>query len=292
MFKESYKFITKRKMFLTAAVLVAVALSEITLTMASPLWRKYFYDVMQNKDYELFHTSLVYFIALVMGLGVSQGVKVWIAAKFSFQWREAVNEMFLSKWRKSMPKNMTTAFTDSLYLATETYVEISMEVFISASIVVGLILSNMDDTELMVSSLLYTLAATLLATLFNKPLISSDMDVQISVGGYREKLLEGNPEIRTAFGVIKRAYYKYIFVVLGFNFFSRVKGAAATLIPYLLFADSYLLGDASFGDFMGKVASFELIVINSTILVALYPKLTKARAGYNIAKKFNDDLNE
>jgi ABC-type uncharacterized transport system fused permease/ATPase subunit len=75
-----------------------------------------------------------------------------------------------------------------------------------------------------------------------------------------------------------------------YTLFSRIKGSLASLIPYILLGGTYFAGTITLGVFMAGVATFELIVINATILVILYPKLTKARASYKIVQTFYKEI--
>lgn len=245
----------------------------------------------------MFTQTLIYFMLLMTGLGFVQGLKVWIGQLLSFQFRIATSKLLLKTWTKGKKavSNYTQAQTEAIRNATELYLEIAVEIFISASIVIMLIVANLHNTPILVAAVIYTVAASILAALFNKPLINADIGAQSSEGLYRESLSDianGNGDFssKAKFVALITSYYEYIKVVMYFTLFSRIKGSLASLIPYILLGSAYFSGTITLGIFMAGVATFELIVVNATILVVLYPKLTKARASYKIVQNFYKEI--
>lgn len=288
---DSYKFFS----YLTA-LLIIIGL-EIVLTCLIPTWRTYFYNILQNKHQALFMTSLVYFAILMIGLGAVQGLKTWIGQLVSFEVRKAATKLLFKTWVKGERKasNYTQAMTEALRNSTELYLEIAVEILISASIVIALIVSNIHNLPILVASIVYTIAASALAALFNRPLVLSDRYTQEAEGRYREAISDianGREDFtsKEKFAIVIKNYYTYIKTVMYFTLFSRIKSSVASIIPYLLLASPFFTGAISLGDFMAGVTTFELIVINSTILIVLYPKLTKARASYQLSKDFYEEI--
>ena len=299
MIRAVYDRMNKGKASVLASFLIGVVLLEIVMTCLIPLWREHFYNIMQTKNADLFMQTLAYFAILMTGLGFAQGLKVWSGQLLSFSVRDAASRILLKKWVKGPRKaaNYTQAMTEALRNATELYLEIVVEIIISASIVTILIISNFHNTKIIIAAIAYTIVASLLAMLFNRPLIQTDTDLQKTEGSYREAISDianGNGDFssKSKFVALVHSYYRYVRVVMYFTLFSRVKGSVSTLVPYILLASSYFSGAITLGDFMSGTATFELIVINSTILLQMYPKLTKARASWGIVSKFYDEVSK
>ena len=297
MIKDLLKKAPRKTLIGLGTLLFAIVVAEIVLTTVIPEWRKYFFDILEKKQAGLFVHSLVLFTLMSLSLGAAQGLKNWISGKLSFVLREAGTKISFRSWVESSrtAPHSGQALTGAMSQATSLYLDMAMEIFISASIVVMLIFANLNNPVLLASSLVYTVAASLLAVFFNKPLITSDVDWQKAEGSFRDMVTEvslGHDPytFKKRLLHVASTYYRYIKINMYFTLFSRVKGAAANLIPYVLFGTAYFNGSISLGHFMAFAGTFELIVINSTIVLLLYPNLTKARASYKIVKDFYTEV--
>ena len=289
---------TPRAKFITWSLgLITIIVAEIALTVAIPEWRNLFYNVLETKAVDDFTSSLVLFGILMTGMGLVQGIKTWTAQKISFIVREAQTKTLFRRWvngERTAP-NYTQAMTEAVRNSTELYLEILVEIVISLAIVIALILANLHNPLILVSSLTYTILVSLVALLFNKPLITRDMEWQQAEGEFRENLTDivnGHEDFSyaTKWARVSTAYGKYILTLMNFTLFTRTKGSLSTLVPYILLASAYFAGTMTLGGFMAGVATFELIVVNATIVMMLYPKLTKARASKQIIKEFQNKL--
>ncbi len=298
MLNEIINRLDKRTLILLSILLIAVVAGEIVLTALIPAWRQYFYDVLQGMHQSLFLESVLYFFLLMAGLGTVQGLKAWIGQLLSFNIRKTISKMLLKKWTKNPVKvdNYTQAQTEALKNATSLYLEIVVEVVISASIVIMLMWMNRHETTILLASIGYTIVASLMAMIFNQSLINSDAACQNAEGNYREAIGDiangnGDYSSKNKFIELSLAYYKYIKILMYYTLSSRLKSSISSVVPYLLLANQYFSGSITLGVFMNGVATFELIVINATILLVLYPNLTKARASYKIVKDFYTSIN-
>ena len=297
MLKAVYNKIDKLVLFKVSSFLLLVLVAEIWLTCLIPSWRDYFYSVLQQFNRGEFWPALLWGMALMTGLGAVQGVKTWARQKFSFTIRKAASKVFLKKWvySKRDHPNYSIALTDTIKNSTDLLFDVACEVIISLAIVVVLIANMWHQPKIIISALIYTLAVSGLAYLFNRPLIRSDAELQKTEGAYRTAIGDiandrGDFSAKDKWEALSRAFSYYINVLMGFTLFSRVKGSLATLVPYVLLFDAYFDKQIDLGGFMSGVASFELIVINTTILVIVYPQITKAIASYKIAKEFYNEI--
>lgn len=293
MIKAIYERLPKLRLSLMLTSLVALIVLEVTMTCLIPTWREYFYNILQNKNQVEFITALVYFFVLMLGLGVAQGLKVWAGQLMAVEIRTMATKVLFKPWVKggAVVKNYTQAMTEAIRNVTELAIEITAECVISLAIVVILIVQSLHNAPIVIASIVYTLVASGAAALFNRPLTLRDKESQEAEGRLRESFSDiangnGDYSYKTKLASVIDRYYAYIKITMWFTLFTRVKSSVSSLVPYLLLAGPFFAGTISLGDFMGGAAVFDLIVINSTILILLYPKITKAKASYQLAKEF------
>lgn len=292
-YKDIRERLDKRITVAWIVALVIIISAEIGLTVVIPMWREYFYNVLQLKNIAEFYPALGWFAALMLGMGTVQGLKNWTGYRLSFLVREAITKTLFRNWVSSdkTAPNYTQALTESIRNSTELYLEIIVEVIISAAIVVILVMSSLHSIPIITAALAYTLSMSALAAIFNKPLVRTDADAQKAEGAFREAISDisagkNDYTYSNKWAEVARTYYTYIKIQMSFTLFSRVKGSLASLIPYVLLSSEFFAGTITLGEFMSGVATFELLVVNATILMALYPKLTRARASKSITKEF------
>lgn len=295
MITKIHKKLNKRSFYSTLSVLLLVIISEIFLTCYIPEWRNGFYTIMKDKHQELFLGAITSFFLLYTGLGIAQGVKVWVGQLVSFQARVAMSKITLKRAVKhesmsSLPA-YSQAMTQAIQNSTELYLRVLVEIVISAAIVLGLIVVNLDQPIILSVAFLYTIGASLIAYLFQKPLTVTDKAWQETESHYREAIVtiangKGDYTAKSKFLKLIGAYYHYIRTQMYFQLMSRLKGAIGSIIPYFLLGAAYFRGDMDFGQFMAGIATFELIVINATIFIIMYPDYVKAKASQLIVKEF------
>lgn len=295
--REMWEKGDKKKIVLQGSILIVVLITEIVLTVLIPEWKNKFFNVLQQKDYSQFTGAMILFVGLMLGLGIVQGLKTWVGQLFSFAFRISGSKILLKKWVKSGvdADNHTEAQTSSLNSVTELPVRVASEVFISGAIVIMLIVMNIGQPAIVISATIYTMAIMLIAKLFNRPLVGTHHELLRTEGKYREAIGaihngKGDHSSKRKFLQLVEAYYTYIKVRMGFNLFSAVKGSLATLVPYLLMAPKFFDGTITLGEFMAAVSTFELIVVNSTIIVLLYPEMTKIVASWKIVNSFYKEV--
>lgn len=295
MISSIYKKLNRRKFVATSTLLLLVVAVEIALTCYIPEWRNGFYTIMKDRHEALFLGSIITFFFLYLGLGAAQGTKVWIGQLVSFQVRAALSKITLKKFVKLAPEDHTAAYsqamTQAIQNSTELYLRVSVEILISAAIVIALVMANIDQPIIIGVAALYTAGASLIAYLFQKPLTVTDKAWQVAESDYREAIVtiangKGDYTAKGKFLRLVDTYYKYVRTQMYFQLMSRIKGAVGSIIPYFLLGSAYFSGHLDFGAFMAGIATFELIVINATIFIMMYPDFVKARASQQILKEF------
>lgn len=297
MWKEILSRLPKGRTYTLSAILLFIVGMEIVLTCAIPMWREYFYNILQTKNKDLFVGAVVLFFVLMTSLGAAQGLKVWIGKKLSFIAREFGTKILFKKWvgKSELLPNYNQPINVALRTSTETMLEIAIEILISGAIVVILIGASLHSPMILLAALIYTIVATVAALLFNRPLIHTNkswMEAEGELAQAVSAVYHGKGDYSFKEKLIHTTirYYQYIKVAMYFELFSRVKGSMAAVVPYFLLSGAYFSGAINLGDFMAGVSSFELIVVNSTILLQLYPKLMAAVSSSKIAVEFYHDL--
>lgn len=298
--EESLKRANKKRIGGFAAILLVLIAVEIVATVAIPAWREYFFDGVEAKDHAVFISGMWYFTALMLAFVFSQGFKYFIIQKLALEWRTALNSMLSKKWFSKLPAkakvdNPDQRISEDTNIASMLALELIVEVLISFAIIVGLV-GSMTSTLLWLSAG-YTLVISALAAFFHRPMINREKLLQRAEADYRYRLAQCVTDgqkrpVDTLYGSVKKRFNGLINITLGFNLFSRAKGNLMNIIPYMLLVPMYFADEIGFGEVMKGIAQFDLLVINATILIILYPKVTKALASYERLQEFYNDLDK
>lgn len=285
------------KLFVSIGLLITVLLLEVVLTCLIPTWRQFFYDVLNNRLVAEFSTAIIYFIALMGGLGIAQGIKIWLGQRVAIHLRTAATKLIFKPWAKGKKtaENYTQSMTESLRIMLEGCLELGTEVIISFLIVVILIIQAYSQPLMLSAALVFTVVASLLALWFNKPLIDSNFNWQIEEGKLREAIYavahsKDDYSFKDSLQSVVVSYGRYIKILMNYTLFSRMKSSLSSLVPYLILSGAYFSGDITLGQFMNGVATFELIVVNSTILLVLYPRVMQVKAAYKLVLEFYEEV--
>lgn len=297
-FKESWEAANRSRLTKMLLLLLTVITVEITATVLIPVWREYFFDGVEAKDYEIFISGLWYFAGLMVAFVLSQGFKNYAIQKLGLEWRTGLTRMLESRWKAQLPAkaavdNPDQRIQEDTNIASMLALELVAEVVISASIIFGIVWTMSPD--LLIASSIYTVVICVIAACFHRPMINREKTLQRAEADYRFKLAsivadgkDRNTEMKYNGVVIH--YRRLINVTLGFSLFSRAKNNLMNLVPLLMLVPMYFADEIGFGAIMKGVSQFDLLVINATILIILYPKVTKALASYERIQEFYHDL--
>lgn len=298
--KKAYLEADKTSFTALTAVLILLIAAEIVATVLIPEWRKYFFNGVEAKNWDVFVSGMWYFTALMGTFVIAQGFKQFTIQRLALIWRTALTKLLAKRYMRGKMSgkksdNPDQRIAEDTNIASVLAIELLVEVIISFSIILGLV-GHMSST-LLVLSAIYTAVIVGLALLFHRPMVNSEKDLQRAEADYRFKLAtivtkREKESTRALYGSVIARFKRLINVTLAFNLFSRAKGNLMNLIPYALLIPMYFAGDIGFGEVMEGVSQFDLLVINATILIILYPKVTKALASYERIKEFYDELNK
>ncbi len=268
-------------------------------TILIPEVQKYFYNVLELKAVDQFVLAITFLVLVNFGLDIIMSFKRWVVLKFAFNTRQGKYLELKERWLKTKGNqfNFSTALTTALSISTENYITVTVEMIISGIIVAALIVQHSGNMLVLGLSLGYTVAVCAIGLLFNKALVSTDRNNQTAEGQHREALISHvNYEedlsitIHSRWNDVALTAMKKFKVIGLFTLFTRFKGTIAGIIGYVLLSPKYFAGTITLGEFMGIVAVFQLIVMNTTYIVNLYPQYTQARASRDIIKEFENSL--
>lgn len=279
-----------------AVLLLFLLIVEIVLTCYIPTWRSMLFDPIKDKNVDLFYHGVTIFVLGLSALGAVQGLKIYVSSLFAFELRSASSKGLFHRWSVADKPKQTGYIqpqTEAVRTTTEYMVSIIIEVFISLFIVVGLIVSNMNNPIILWGALAYSIIVSLLTVIFNRPMTTRNVAWQEAEGLYTEKLSElaGKRESFPLdnFVQVGAAYIKYQLMNMYFTLTSTGTGILSNLIPYILLSGAYFSGKMGFGEYMAGIATFDLIVINATILTTKYSSVIKTVASWKIIKEFHSD---
>lgn len=282
---------------LLVTILMAVIALEVGLTFSIPKWREFFYNTLQHMRQEEFIPSIIYLILLMSGLGVVQGLKNLIVGRTAFEVRRSVSKFLLKRWvkHKRKIKNYTQAQTESLQIATYNYLVVLVEVVIAAGCAITLMIGSANQPRILIAAVVYSVAVSVAAMLFNRPMTTANKLLQTEEGTYRDSLAEiaingGDFTAKEKFLRVAKAMYVFLNWQFMFALFGRVKSGLASVVPYFLMGAAYFSKDITLGQFMSAVATFELITLNTTIVIVMYPELMRAKGALQLVKEFKEGI--
>ena len=134
MITKIHKKLDKTTFYLTLSALISIIIAEIIFTCYIPEWRNGFYTIMKEKHQELFLGAIGSFFMLYTGLGVAQGIKVWVGQQVSFQVRVVMSKITLKRAVKhesmaSLPA-YSQAMTQAIQNSTELYLRVLVEIIL------------------------------------------------------------------------------------------------------------------------------------------------------------------
>ncbi len=228
-------------------------------------------------------------------------MKLWTGQIVSFSIREALMKTIKKGWTKNdgytNVSNPCTRLNDDTRVATEEALKVFVEIIISVSIVAGLLFTIWKWPVLFWTAIGYSAVSISLAMLFRTPLIRSKYDLLNKEGEHRIALTkismqQGDYTSKTKWELLRGAYRKYINVCRNYKLFNAVQSAAMYTIPFIIMAPDYFAGHITLGDVTQGTLTFDLLVLNATIWVQLYPQVTEAQTAFIRVHEFYKDVHK
>lgn len=297
--KDLFRRVNKRAIAFPVLMLLIVVVTEIVSTTYLPEARKPLYDALGNFDHALFIYGLLLYCGVYFLLTSAQGVKTWIEQKIALQVREALMKTIKKDWvhRGSSPSllNPCSRLNDDAKAAAEGAITVGVELFISAFIVIGLIVGMTSQPKLLVAALIYSAISIGLALFFRRPLMASRYNNLTAEGQHRISLTlisvgQGDFTSKSKWQNVKETYTSYIGVMRNYKYFGALQTAILIGAPFLIMAPEFFAHAVTLGDVMKGVSAFDLLVVNAAVWVQLYPSITDVQVGFKRVNEMYQDV--
>lgn len=273
-------------------LLLLVIIGEITLTVYIPTWRTSFYGAISKNLIKETYNALWVFLALGGGLVLTQSIKWYYRLILGLKSREYLTDYLMTLWEN---KKETIGASQRVNLdaqqCSELILQTVIEVFISLSIVIILLLYNFNIISILAIG--YSFISCIGAILFNKPLKTRDIQVQAVEASHRHALTSDSigvyEDYNNIFKDVIQRLRSYILLLSGFEMFKSMQSNLMNLVPLLFLLPLYFNKEIGFGVLMGDIATFDLLVINATILIQLYLNVIKIQASYHRIKEYIEE---
>lgn len=263
-------------------LLALTVILEIIVTVLIPNIRSGFYNALQAKDSVSFGWFLVGYSIMLCVITASAVAKPYLQQTLALYKQMKLMARFnVANLHGRKTDKTAQAATESAILCYRNYYEVYSEVVISAVIVVSLYVINYNQTSLILLASGYSIGAILVSFLFKKPLLGRELEVQTSTAKYRESI-SMHEVTRSKTRRYLTALYDMVKLNSAFILFKSSKNTLAAILPLAILAPQYFSGKFTLGEYMAQVATFELIVINFTILIIFYKNFLQARTSREI----------
>lgn len=306
LFLESLKEIPRSKLTWGLLFLISALIAEIVMTNLIPTWRQYFFNVLGSRQQSLFSLAIMYYLALVTILTLAQGFKKWLAQKLALHFRTALTNILQYKWLSHKKRDIVDSpdqrINQDTFLATDNTISVALEVIISGVLVILLVGESLAKPQLILASLAYTVIVCIIAMVFKNKLIDTEIGLQKAEAEHRyslSQLREVNSKLGIQIGSgiadikylkVIQNYLKNIAINLKYTLFAASQSNFTPAASYILLAPAFFAGTMTIGSYMGDVALFDLIVVNASILVIVFPNVTRAIASWKRLNTFYDQL--
>lgn len=266
-------------------ILIIISVSEIALTGSIPIVNKYLYDSLADKQLGNFYQSIIWYSLLVGFLAIEIPFKVFMVGYTSTKYRQHYTEKY-TKLKDNKVPNRPGRIHDDIRICTDQAFKVGIEVFIALGCVVLLVYQALSNPYTMKVSIIYTILISLIALVFNKPMVDSQYISQTAEQEYRTDL-EMNPlqYNKGLFDTVVSTFIRVIKLRSLYTLFSEFKNRALTVIVLILLYKPYMNDELSFGDLMATLSTIQLIVVNATILLIYYPEIIILISSYKRVKE-------
>ena len=290
----------KRVVLLLLPLLVIIGL-EITTTSLIPYTRKLVIDSLTLMDWNGFLLATFCALSNSMVLNGVQSLKTWMGQKLAFVAREALMKTIKKDWinrdGKTKLTNPCARLNDDARIATEEAISVGVEVIISVCIVLSLLISIVKWPTLLITAIIYSIISISVAALFRKPMIEKQYLLSNAEGQHRRALTriswqQGDFTSKGRWETLRKAYSEYIRICRNYRFFNAFQNALMFTLPFWIMAPAFFAHTITLGDVTQGTLTFDLLVINSTIWVQLYPTITGVQTAFLRVKEMYEEVHE
>lgn len=299
MIKKTVSKLTSTTWLVLVVLLVVLGL-EVYITTLIPEGRKLVFGSLSSKSWDGFVSGMWFYSTIFLSFGVVQGVKGYLANSVSAKVREAMTKVVLKRWVKQEDltklDHPSQRINEDIRICTESTLEVGLEVFISAAIVITLVSSMWSSQALLLwAAVGYTALSVIIALVFNKPLKNRDIGLQVAEAAHREAIHKielglGDYTAKSKLVSVITEYMKYAKVKLMYSMFYKITMGFSSIVPLFLLAGPFFADTINLGQLMEGGSQFELVVINLGILLTVYGSVIKAQASWHRVIRFYKEI--
>lgn len=300
MYKDIWQAIPRKAFWLGLSVLAVLLIAEIAGTALIPTTRKLVIDSLMAYNWNFFVIAVGMSLGNSLVLSGAQSLKLWSTYRVAFIIREAATKFLLFKWAKvGWHSNISTPagrINDDIRLATEQLLGTSVEVVISVVIVLSLLVSILKWPFLAAAAVVYSVASISIAGLFKSKMISIKDDLLSAEAAQRQVLTRLTPfqtdlNLDGLWFALKHQYRRCIDINRNYRMFNAIQSAIMYSLPFMIMAPGYFAHHYTLGEVTQGTLTFDLLVLNSTIWVQLYPQIIEAQTSLKRVKEMYQDVN-
>jgi len=276
-----------KKISLSLGLLLVVGVS-IWIQIVIPDMRGGFYNDLIEKSPEYTHAFAVFMGALFTYYTIDS-IRPFIVGLMGLEIRLWLINKITSK-PVCLQENACGRVACDVKNFVDSMFSVVLDVTIALFAVIGLI--GQVHPSLFWYTVGYTCLVTLLAFIFNKPLVSTQYNIQASEQTFRGDIRDvienrSQSKIIDLYSYVYSTTLKCLGVMTAFRTFASIKMLFGVAIPFFVLIPLYMQGIIDFKVLIGGVTTFDLLVSNTTVLVNLYPYITSSLASYKRIRELN-----
>lgn len=274
------------KRFLLGLLLTFIVGVSIWIQIVIPEMRGDFYNALIEKSSDYIKYFSV-FLGSLLFYYIMDSIRPLIVSLLSLDIRKYLLKRILKK-PVCFEDNVDGRMSSDIKNFVETSLSLLLDIVIAFFAILGLV--SQVPEQLISYTIGYTVAVTILAICFNRPLTKASYNIQASEQTFRmdirEHVYNGRDlEIDEVFKPVYVTNFKNAVILTWFRSFASIKMLLGVIIPFAILIPIYMSGAIDFKILIQGVTTFDLLVSNTTILVNLYPVITSALASFKRIKE-------
>lgn len=248
---------------------------EIGLTCLVPFSKGHFFNVLELKLQSALLLALVFYFGNIVILDLSQTLKPYLIIQVAQNYRAISLNKFKNITKYLHIQAFPQRIQEDIRLYWQNKLTIISEYIISFGIILYLVISNYTQVKLIIASIIYSLVCIYLAYIFKSKLVQKEKAVQQEEAAFRINLskLEFKGFKEAIVANLQAARIK-----LGFGTVTTLQKNLMLILPYIFFLPFYMNGTMSLGLLMQQATIFDLLVLNFTIVINMFPLVTQTIA--------------
>ncbi len=267
-----------KKYWKLGSLLSLILISESLLTGLLPVTSGQLFGYLNTKEILIWSALWFYFLNHI-ALDFFQAIKLYFVMKLSLRLRKDRTKKVLISRQKKDISNIPQRIQEDIKLSYINRITVWCEYFISGTILIQLLIMNLDAPILIIAALVYAGISVVIAMKFNPKLTLVEKEVQATEASFRDCIKDKNVlNSLTSLSYANTESLRAAKVRMHYLLFTKLQLGLVTILPFLVLVPSLLNGTIDLGTLMKHQATFSLIVVNAAILIAYYTTLIQGKA--------------